>query len=150
VYPTFLAVAIKLSPETIGLIGVLYGLVRLPAASSSARCLKPGPQARHHHCGVAGASCNSSVRLRAYGRHPGIGAVLMQFMVQGAWGVVPAYLTELSPAPVRATAPGLAYQLGALITAWNGKARRWQQNAGAVIRRCWPLLWPWSPWRWRD
>ena len=54
----------------------------------------------------------------------------MQFMVQGAWGVVPAYLTELSPAPVRATAPGLAYQLGGLITSWNGKgqalvAERW-------------------------
>jgi len=47
----------------------------------------------------------------------------MQFMVQGAWGVVPAYLTELSPAPVRATAPGLAYQLGGLITSWNGKAQ---------------------------
>jgi MFS transporter, SHS family, lactate transporter len=51
-------------------------------------------------------------------------------MVQGAWGVVPAYLTELSPAAVRATAPGLAYQLGALITSWNGKgqalvAERW-------------------------
>jgi SHS family lactate transporter-like MFS transporter len=43
------------------------------------------------------------------------GAFLMQFMVQGAWGVVPAYLTELSPAPVRATFPGLAYQLGNLI-----------------------------------
>ena len=34
--------------------------------------------------------------------------------------MVPAYLTELSPGPVRATAPGLAYTLGALITSWNG------------------------------
>jgi SHS family lactate transporter-like MFS transporter len=47
------------------------------------------------------------------------GAFLMQFMVQGAWGVVPAYLSELSPKPVRATFPGLAYQLGTLITSWN-------------------------------
>jgi SHS family lactate transporter-like MFS transporter len=44
-----------------------------------------------------------------------IGAFLMQFMVQGAWGVVPAYLNELSPTQVRGTFPGLAYQLGNLI-----------------------------------
>ncbi|MGB0122351.1 MAG: MFS transporter [Silvibacterium sp.] len=48
-----------------------------------------------------------------------IGAFLMQFMVQGAWGVIPAWLTELSPGPVRATFPGLAYQLGNLITSGN-------------------------------
>ncbi len=42
------------------------------------------------------------------------GGFLMQFMVQGAWGVVPAYLSELSPGAVRATFPGLAYQLGNL------------------------------------
>ena len=47
----------------------------------------------------------------------------MQFMVQGAWGVVPAYLTELTPGPIRATAPGLAYQLGGLVTSWNAKAQ---------------------------
>jgi SHS family lactate transporter-like MFS transporter len=47
------------------------------------------------------------------------GAFLMQFMVQGAWGVIPAYLSELSPGPVRATFPGLAYQLGNLITSKN-------------------------------
>ncbi len=47
------------------------------------------------------------------------GAFLMQFMVQGAWGAVPAYLTELSPGPVRATFPGLAYQLGNLLSSRN-------------------------------
>ena len=49
-----------------------------------------------------------------------VGGFLMQFMVQGAWGVVPVHLNELSPAPVRAVFPGLAYQLGSLTTAWNG------------------------------
>ncbi|MCL6523438.1 MAG: MFS transporter [Thermoflavifilum sp.] len=44
-----------------------------------------------------------------------IGAFLMQFMVQGAWGIVPAHLNELSPASVRAVLPGFAYQIGNLI-----------------------------------
>jgi SHS family lactate transporter-like MFS transporter len=42
------------------------------------------------------------------------GAFLIQFAVQGSWGVVPAHLNELSPPAVRGTFPGLAYQLGNL------------------------------------
>ncbi len=41
-----------------------------------------------------------------------LGAFLMQFMVQGAWGVVPAHITELSPDSVRGFLPGFAYQCG--------------------------------------
>jgi SHS family lactate transporter-like MFS transporter len=48
-----------------------------------------------------------------------VGAFLMQFMVQGAWGVIPAHLNELSPAAVRGTFPGLAYQLGNLLSSRN-------------------------------
>jgi len=44
-----------------------------------------------------------------------IGAFLMQFMVQGAWGVIPAHITELSPDNVRGFLPGFAYQCGVLI-----------------------------------
>jgi SHS family lactate transporter-like MFS transporter len=43
-----------------------------------------------------------------------VGGFLMQFMVQGAWGIVPAHLNELSPPAVRAILPGFAYQLGNL------------------------------------
>jgi SHS family lactate transporter-like MFS transporter len=43
-----------------------------------------------------------------------VGSFLMQFMVQGAWGIVPAHLNELSPPAVRAMLPGFAYQLGNL------------------------------------
>ena len=43
-----------------------------------------------------------------------VGGFLMQLMVQGAWGVVPAHLNELSPPGVRAILPGFAYQLGNL------------------------------------
>ncbi|MFN2595970.1 MAG: MFS transporter [Pyrinomonadaceae bacterium] len=44
-----------------------------------------------------------------------VGAVAMQFMVQGAWGVIPAHITELSPDSVRGFLPGFAYQCGVLI-----------------------------------
>jgi MFS transporter, SHS family, lactate transporter len=44
-----------------------------------------------------------------------IGGFLIQFMVQGAWGVIPAHITELSPDSVRGFLPGFAYQCGALI-----------------------------------
>jgi len=43
-----------------------------------------------------------------------LGGFLMQFMVQGAWGIVPAHLNELSPSSVRAILPAFAYQLGNL------------------------------------
>ena len=43
------------------------------------------------------------------------GAFLMQFMVQGAWGVIPAHITEVSPNAVRGFLPGFAYQCGVLI-----------------------------------
>jgi SHS family lactate transporter-like MFS transporter len=43
------------------------------------------------------------------------GAFMMQFMVQGAWGIIPAHITELSPDSVRGFLPGFAYQCGVLI-----------------------------------
>jgi len=48
-----------------------------------------------------------------------VGGFAMQFMVQGAWGVIPAHLNELSPGAVRGTFPGFAYQLGNLLASWN-------------------------------
>ena len=131
VYPTFLTVYAKLKPETVGLIGVLYGF----GSIGGGICFGALSEKWGRKRAIVTAALLSIpvIPLYAYGHSAwtlGAGAVLMQFMVQGAWGVVPAYLTELSPAPVRATAPGLAYQLGALITAWNGKgqalaAERW-------------------------
>jgi SHS family lactate transporter-like MFS transporter len=46
-----------------------------------------------------------------------VGAFLMQFMVQGAWGVIPAHINELSPTGSRGFLPGFAYQCGVLIAA---------------------------------
>jgi SHS family lactate transporter-like MFS transporter len=49
-----------------------------------------------------------------------VGAFLMQISVQGAWGVIPVHLNEISPDEIRATFPGLVYQLGNLIASVNG------------------------------
>jgi len=43
----------------------------------------------------------------------------MQLMVQGAWGVIPAHLTELSPDAIRGFYPAVTYQLGILLAAFN-------------------------------
>lgn len=48
-----------------------------------------------------------------------LGSFLMQLMVQGAWGVIPAHLTELSPDAIRGFYPGVTYQLGNLLAAFN-------------------------------
>jgi SHS family lactate transporter-like MFS transporter len=56
--------------------------------------------------------------LRAFSNQPlaiGIGAFAMQLCVQGAWGVIPAHLNELSPAAIRGTFPGLTYTIGNLM-----------------------------------
>jgi SHS family lactate transporter-like MFS transporter len=124
VYPTFLSTYVHLTPQIVGLIGVLYGIGSIAGGIAfGALSEKWG---RKRAIVSAALLAIPVIPLYAYGHSAislGVGAVLMQFMVQGAWGVVPAYLTELSPAPVRATAPGLAYQLGGLITSWNGKAQ---------------------------
>ena len=54
-----------------------------------------------------------------------IGGFLIQFMVQGAWGVVPVHLNELSPANFRGTFPGLAYQLGNFAAAYAAQQQAW-------------------------
>jgi SHS family lactate transporter-like MFS transporter len=48
-----------------------------------------------------------------------VGAFLIQVAVQGAWGIVPVHLNELSPGRARGTFPGFAYQLGNLAASWN-------------------------------
>ena len=48
-----------------------------------------------------------------------LGSFLMQLVVQGAWGVIPAHLTEMSPDAIRGFYPGVTYQLGNLLAAFN-------------------------------
>jgi len=119
-YPTFLEKDHGLTPASVGLIvvisniGALFGGIAWGAASERfgrkraiiAASLLALPMV------PLWAWSHSSLALAA-------GGFLMQFMVQGAWGVIPAYLNELSPAPVRAIFPGFAYQLGNLLSSRN-------------------------------
>ncbi|MCK8644037.1 MFS transporter [Mycobacterium colombiense] len=62
------------------------------------------------------------VPLFAYSRGAAmlcLGSFLMQLFVQGAWGVIPAHLTEMSPDAIRGLYPGVTYQLGNLLAAFN-------------------------------
>lgn len=64
-----------------------------------------------------------------------IGGFLIQLSVQGAWGVVPAYLNEISPAAIRGTFPGAVYQLGNLLASPNANLQVWIAGlAGSDIR----------------
>ena len=67
-----------------------------------------------------------------------VGAFLMQIAVQGAWGVIPVHLNELSPGEVRGTFPGFAYQLGNFLTSATstfeaGLAERRNGNYGIAL-----------------
>ncbi|MDT7635951.1 MAG: transporter, family, lactate transporter, partial [Pseudonocardiales bacterium] len=48
-----------------------------------------------------------------------LGSFLMQVVVQGAWGVIPAHLSEVSPDTIRGFYPGVTYQLGNCLAAFN-------------------------------
>ena len=124
VYPTFLEVQMHLTPRVVGTIGVIYGFAQIAGGICFGTMSEKW--GRKRAIIVAALLSLLAIPAWAYGHSAmtlAIGAVVMQFMVQGAWGVVPAYLAELTPAPVRATVPGLAYQLGGLVTSWNAKAQ---------------------------
>ncbi len=77
---------------------------------------------RRRAIGLAAALSLPILPLWAFSASPlwiGVGAFLMQVCVQGAWGVIPVYLNEISPAPIRGTFPGLTYQLGNFLAALN-------------------------------
>lgn len=120
VYPTFLLSEMKFDSGLVGRIGILYGIGSILGGfvfgSLSERW------GRKRAIFTAALLAIPVIPLYAYGHSLWaivLGSFLTFFMVQGAWGVIPAYLTELTPAPMRATAPGLAYQIGGLLTAWN-------------------------------
>jgi MFS transporter, SHS family, lactate transporter len=120
VYPTFLLRNLRFTPRIASAIVIIYNVGALLGGivfgTWSERI------GRRRAIVIAALLAIPVVPLWAYGHSFGVlalGGFLMQFMVQGAWGVVPAHLNELSPASVRGTLPGFAYQLGNLLSSRN-------------------------------
>jgi SHS family lactate transporter-like MFS transporter len=119
-YPTFLQVQHKLSPHAVGIIAVIYNIGAICGGILFGTLSERFGRRR---CMIIAALLSLPViPLWAFSDSPAllaVGAFLMQFTVQGAWGVVPVHLNELSPDAARGTFPGVVYQLGNLLASIN-------------------------------
>jgi SHS family lactate transporter-like MFS transporter len=119
-YPKFLQNDHHFTPQIVGLIAVIANIgALLGGILFGTWSEKIG---RRRAIVIAALLAIPIIPLWAYSHSVpmlALGGFLMQFMVQGAWGVIPAHLNELSPPAVRGTFPGLAYQLGNFLSSWN-------------------------------
>ena len=135
-YPTFLQKDHSFRPQTVGLIAIIANIGALLGGIAFGTCSEK--IGRRKAIVIAALLSIPVIPLWAYSRTVpmlALGGFLMQFMVQGAWGVIPAHLNELSPPAVRGTFPGFAYQLGNLFSSWNGvkQARVAEKYYGGVF-----------------
>jgi SHS family lactate transporter-like MFS transporter len=125
-YPTFLQVQHGLSPHAVGVIAVIYNI---GAMAGGIVCGTLSERfGRRRTIVTAALLVLPIVPLWAFASAPVLlaaGAFAIQFMVQGAWGVIPAHLNELSPEEVRGTFPGVVYQLGNLLASANATLQAW-------------------------
>ena len=119
-YPTFLQKNLQFTPKTVSSIAIVYNIGALLGGilfgTLSERI------GRRRAIIIAALLAIPAIPLWAYSHTVpmlALGGFLMQFMVQGAWGVIPAHLNELSPQSVRGTLPGFAYQLGNFLSSRN-------------------------------
>jgi MFS family permease len=119
-YPTFLQVQKHLSPHQVGAIAVIYDIRAILGGIGFGTLSEA--IGRRRAIVIAALLALPVVPLWAYGSTPvllALGAFLMQVAVQGAWGIKPAHLNELSPEEVRGTFPGFTCQLGNLLAPGN-------------------------------
>jgi SHS family lactate transporter-like MFS transporter len=120
IYPTFLQVQHKFTPHVVSIIAVIYNIGAICGGILFGTLSERFGRRR---CIVIAALLTLPViPLWAFSSGPvmlAIGAFLMQFTVQGAWGVIPVHLNELSPDAARGTFPGFVYQLGNLLASVN-------------------------------
>jgi MFS transporter, SHS family, lactate transporter len=119
-YPTFLQVQHGFGPHEVSLIAIVYNTGAIVGGVAFGSLSERFGRRRM----IIVASLLSLVVLPLWAFSTtalwlAVGAFLMQVMVQGAWGVVPVHLNELSPDAARGTFPGFTYQLGNLIASVN-------------------------------
>jgi SHS family lactate transporter-like MFS transporter len=115
-YPDFLKTAHNIKASTVSDLAVLYNIGAI-VGSILFGYLSERFGRKRSMLGAFGLAL-VVVPLWAFGGTIGVlaaGAFLMQMGVQGAWGIIPAHLNELSPDSVRGLLPGLSYHLGILI-----------------------------------
>ncbi len=119
-YPTFLEIQHQLSTASVGTIAIIYNIGAIIGGTTfGALSQRLG---RRRTIVLAALLVLPIIPLWAFANSVlwlTLGAFLLQIMVQGAWGVVPIYLNELSPEGVRGTLPGLVYQTGNLLASVN-------------------------------
>jgi len=139
-YKSFLSVEHRLPPNTVTTILIVMNLAAMfGGLSFAAVSQKIG---RRRAIVTAALLSLPVIPLWAFAADPlyiGIGAFLMQLFVQGAWGVIPAHLNELSPASIRGTFPGLTYQLGNLIASGNNTLQSSMADTYFHKDLSWPL-----------
>jgi MFS transporter, SHS family, lactate transporter len=117
-YPDFLKTVHKFSNTVVSNLAILYNVGAILGALVIGHY--SDRLGRRFAIIVALTICALSIPLWAFGSTIvmlAIGSFAMQFGVQGAFGVIPAHLNELSPSSVRSLFPGVVYQLGVLIAA---------------------------------
>ncbi|MBV8665882.1 MAG: MFS transporter [Burkholderiaceae bacterium] len=126
IYPTFLRVQHHFDPHTVSLITIALNVGAIVGGLSFGGLSEKF--GRRKTIMVAALLALPVLPLWAYAETPislAAGAFLMQISVQGAWGIIPAHLNEMSPDAIRATFPGLIYQLGNLIASRNAPFQTW-------------------------
>jgi len=114
-YPDFLKISHGIAPKTVAGVAVLYNVGAIGGAIVFGHFSQRS--GRRRAMASALGLCLLVLPFWAFGGSLPVlaaGAFLMQMGVQGAWGIIPAHLNELSPDETRGLVPGLAYQLGIL------------------------------------
>jgi MFS transporter, SHS family, lactate transporter len=120
-YPRFLQVQHNFDHGTVSLISIVANLGAIVGGLFFGTISEK--IGRVNAITIASVIALPAIPFWAYGSTPvilAIGAFVMQVAVQGAWGVIPAHLNELSPGPVRATLPAFVYQAGNFLASVNG------------------------------